>query len=436
MNDYEFGNYIYERRCKTGMTQAEMAERLGVTNKAVSKWETGKSKPTTNTLRKMAALFGLSVDELLQIREGARQMEITKIVITGGPCAGKTTAMSWIQSNFTKMGYTVLFVPETATELITGGVAPWTCGSNVEYQKCQMKLQLEKEKIFEQGAISMPVEKVLIVCDRGALDNKAYMTDLDFSCVLEALGCNEVELRDNYDAVFHLVTAAKGAEQFYTTANNAARTETAEQAAALDDKLIAAWTGHPHLRIIDNATDFEDKLKRLIAEISSFLGEPEPYEIERKFLIEYPDVIALEKLPNCQRVEIIQTYLTAPAGEESRVRQRGIDGNYIYFQTTKKKVTELKRVEVERRLSKDEYLRLLMDADPACRPIRKTRYCLTFDNQYFEIDVYPFWKNKAILEIELADESAEIRFPAQIKVIGEVTDDDSYKNASLARIKE
>jgi CYTH domain-containing protein/DNA-binding XRE family transcriptional regulator len=436
MNDFDFGNYIYERRCKAGMTQAEMAERLGVTNKAVSKWETGKAKPTTNTLRKMAALFGLSVDELLQIREGVRQMEITKIVITGGPCAGKTTAMSWIQSNFTKLGYTVLFVPETATELITGGVAPWTCGSNVEYQKCQMKLQLEKEKIFEQGAVSMPVNKVLIVCDRGALDNKAYMTDLDFSCVLDALGCNEVELRDNYDAVFHLVTAAKGAEQFYTTANNTARTETVEQAAALDDKLIAAWTGHPHLRIIDNATDFEDKLKRLIAEISSFLGEPEPYEIERKFLIEFPDVSALERLPNCQRVEIIQTYLAATNGEESRVRQRGLDGNYIYFQTTKKKITELKRVEVERRLSKDEYLRLLMDADPACRPIRKTRYCLTFDNQYFEIDIYPFWKDKAILEIELADESAEIRFPAQIKVIGEVTDDDSYKNASLARIKE
>lgn len=436
MNDYQFGNFLYERRSIAGLTQTEMAEKLGVTNKAVSKWETGKAKPTTNTLRKMAVLFGLSVDDLLQLREGEKHMEITKIVITGGPCAGKTTAMSWIQSNFVKMGYTVLFVPETATELITGGVAPWTCGSNVDYQKCQMKLQLEKEKIFEQGAASMSVEKILIVCDRGALDNKAYMTELDFSCVLEALGCNEVELRDHYDAVFHLVTAAKGAEKFYTTANNAARTETVEQAAALDDKLIAAWTGHPHLRIIDNATDFEDKLKRLIAEISSFLGEPEPYEIERKFLIEYPDVSALEKLPNCQRVEIIQTYLTAPDGEECRVRQRGIDGNYVYYQTTKKKVTELKRVEVERRLSKDEYLRLLMQADPNYRPIRKTRYCLTFDNQYFEIDVYPFWKDKAILEIELADESAGIRFPAQVKVIEEVTDDDSYKNASLARIKE
>lgn len=434
MNDYEFGNYLYALRSKAGLTQKEIAQQLGVTNKAVSKWETGKSKPTTNALRKLAVLFGLSVDRLLELRGGTKQMKISKIVITGGPCAGKTTAMSWIQSNFTKLGYTVLFVPETATELITGGVAPWTCGSNAEYQKCQMKLQLEKEKIFEQAALTMPAQKVLIVCDRGALDNKAYMTELDFSCVLEALACNEVTLRDTYDAVFHLVTAAKGAEQFYTTANNAARTETVEQAAALDDKLIAAWTGHPHLRIIDNATDFQDKLKRLISEISAFLGEPEPMEIERKFLIEYPDTAMLEKLPNCQRVEIIQTYLNAAEGEESRVRQRGIDGNYIYTQTTKRKVTERKRIEVERRLSRDEYLRLLMDADPECRPIRKTRYCLTWDNQYFEIDIYPFWHDRAILEIELSHETAPIRFPEHIKVIQEVTEEPSYKNAALARI--
>lgn len=433
MNDYEFGNYLYELRKKVGLSQTELAWQLGVTNKAVSKWENGKAKPSTETIRKLASLFGVSVDTLLEKKKGSHTVDITKIVITGGPCAGKTTAMSWIQSNFTKLGYTVLFVPETATELITGGVAPWTCGTNAEYQKCQMKLQLEKEKIFELAASTMPVDKVLIVCDRGALDNKAYMSELDFSTVITSLGCNEVELRDNYDAVFHLVSAAKGAEQFYTTANNAARTETVAQAAELDDKLIAAWTGHPHLRIIDNAAGFEDKLKKLIAEIAAFLGEPEPFEIERKFLIEYPDIDKLEKLPNCQRVEIIQTYLTAPESEESRVRQRGADGNYIYVQTTKKKVTDVKRVEIERRLTKDEYLQLLMDADPDCRPIRKTRYCLTYDNQYFEIDVYPFWEHQAIVEIELNNEEAEIRFPAELKVIKEVTEDDSFKNASLAK---
>lgn len=434
MNDYEFGNRLYDLRRRAGLTQAELAERLGVTNKAVSKWENGKAKPTTTVIRKLSALYGVSVDRLLEARGGRKDMEITKIVITGGPCAGKTTAMSWIQSNFAKIGYTVLFVPETATELITGGVAPWTCGSNADYQKCQMKLQLEKEKIFRQGAETMKADKILIVCDRGALDNKAYMSDLEFSQVLESLGCNEVELRDNYDAVFHLVTAAKGAEEFYTTANNTARTETVEQAAALDDKLIAAWTGHPHLRIIDNATNFQDKLKRLIAEIASFLGEPEPMEIERKFLIEYPDVAALEKLPNCQRVEIIQTYLTAPEGEESRVRQRGYNGSYVYFQTTKRAVTGLKRIEVERRLTQDEYLRLLMEADPNCRPIRKTRYCLTHENQYFEIDVYPFWNHQAIVEIELSSEDTPIRFPDFLKIIRDVTDDVTYKNASLARI--
>lgn len=434
MNDYSFGNKLFELRTSRGLSQTELAQMLRVTNKAVSKWETGKSKPTTNMIRKLAALFMIDVDELLSMKEGMREAEITKIVITGGPCAGKSTAMSWIQNAFTQMGYKVLFVPETATELITGGVAPWTCGTNADYQKCQLRLQIEKEKVFEQAARTMDSEKILIVCDRGTLDNKAYMDQIEFAEAIRFIGSNEVKLHDNYDAVFHLVTAAKGAEEFYTTANNSARTETVEQAAQLDDKLISAWTGHPHLRVIDNSTSFEDKMKRLISEISFFLGEPEPYEIERKFLIEYPDIKWLESCPSCQRIEIIQTYLKSAAGEEVRIRQRGIDGNYIYFQTIKKKVSEVKRIEIERRLSQDEYLRLLMDADTAKRQIRKTRYCLTYENQYFEIDVYPFWEDKAIAEIELSDENAKIVFPKQIKVIREVTDDESYKNAALSAV--
>ena len=179
---------------------------------------------------------------------------------------------------------------------------------------------------------------------------------------------------------------------------------------------------------------FEDKMKKLVAEIASFLGEPEPYEIERKYLIEYPDIKWLENHPSCQRIEIIQTYLNSAAGEEVRVRQRGIDGNYIYFQTIKRRVSDVKRVEIERRLSQAEYLKLLMEADTTRRQIRKTRYCLTYENQYFEIDIYPFWNDRAIAEIELSDEDTSITFPEQIKVIKEVTDDDAYKNASLAKI--
>ncbi|MDO4650391.1 MAG: AAA family ATPase, partial [Eubacteriales bacterium] len=344
MNDYKFGNKLYQLRREAGLSQAELAAKVGVTNKAVSKWENGAAKPSTDIIRKLSVLFQVSVEELLTLREEKTMPEITKIVITGGPCAGKSTAMSWVQNAFTQMGYTVLFVPETATELISGGVAPWTCGNNAEYQKCQMRLQLEKEKVFYEAAATMPGDKILIVCDRGTLDNKAYMNELEFLSILNHIDMSEVELRDNYDAVFHLVTAANGAADFYTTANNTARTETVQEAIEIDSKLIAAWTGHPHLRVIDNSSDFEDKMRRLIAEISSFLGEPEPFEIERKYLIEYPDVDWLESNPNCQRIEIFQTYLKSDAGEEVRIRQRGINGSYIYFKTIKKKMSGLKRV--------------------------------------------------------------------------------------------
>ena len=434
VNDYRFGDYIYELRKRAGLSQSELAAAVGVTNKAVSKWEVGKSKPSVETIRKLAALFQVGVDDLFRKRKEENQVEITKIVITGGPCAGKSTAMSWIQNTFTQMGYTVLFISETATELITGGVAPWTCRTNGDFQKCQLRLQLDKEQVYEHAAVTMDAAKVLIVCDRGALDNKAYMDNMEFVQALEYLGTNEIELRDKYDAVFHLVTAAKGAEKFYTTANNSARTETLEEAAMLDDQLICAWTGHPHLRVIDNSSDFEGKMRRLIAEISSFLGEPEPFEIERKFLIGYPDIKWLESLPNCQRIEIIQTYLKSNNDDEVRVRQRGFDGHYIYFQTTKRRISDIKRIEIERRLTQSEYLRLLMNADTSRHQIRKDRYCLTYENQYFEIDVFPFWNDKAIAEIELSDENAEIKFPAQLKVIKEITDDESYKNASLARL--
>ena len=436
MNDYNFGSYIYELRRLSGYSQKEVAAFCGVSNKAVSKWETGKTKPKVQLIRKLAEAYKVSPEILLKKLEERKVQKITKIVLTGGPCAGKSTAMSWIQNAFTERGYMVLFVPETATELITGGVAPWTCGSNLDYQCCQMRLQIEKENVFMSAAKTMPDEKILIVCDRGMMDNRAYMTEIDYEIVLERMQKNEIEIRDSYDAVFHLMTAANGSPEIYLKYkdSNPARTETVEQAVELDNKLISAWTGHPHLRVIDNSTGFEGKMKRLISEISGFLGEPEPYEIERKFLIKYPDLELLESRSDCQKVEIIQTYLKAGENEEVRVRQRGANGSFIYFKTVKKKLTDTTRVEIEERLSQAEYLKLLMDADTTMHQIRKTRYCLTYEGQYFEIDIYPFWQDQAIVEIELLTEQEEIKMPKFLRVIKEVTKDDAYKNASLAKL--
>ena len=79
----------------------------------------------------------------------------------------------------------MLFVPETATELISGGVCPWTTGTNLDYQIVQCKLQRFKEQMFDEAVRTMPQDKFLIVCDRGMLDNKAYMTDQEFDKCLE-----------------------------------------------------------------------------------------------------------------------------------------------------------------------------------------------------------------------------------------------------------
>ena len=134
-----------------------------------------------------------------------------------------------------------------------------------------IQLQKAKENAFEEIARTMTSDRILIVCDRAAMDNCAYMTEQEFAWVLQRLNTSKIALRDQYDAVFHLVTAAKGAVEFYTVANNEARTETVAEAIALDDRLKAAWSGHPHLCVIDNTTDFEKKMVRLTAAISSFL---------------------------------------------------------------------------------------------------------------------------------------------------------------------
>ena len=65
MNDYAFGNLICDLRKRCGLTQAALADKLGVTNKAVSKWERGESMPDVLTLTQLAELFDITVNDLL-----------------------------------------------------------------------------------------------------------------------------------------------------------------------------------------------------------------------------------------------------------------------------------------------------------------------------------------------------------------------------------
>lgn len=195
-----------------------------------------------------------------------------------------------------------------------------------------------------------------------------------------------------------------------------------------DRPAVCKWVGHPHLRVVEVSGAFD----LLTAEVLSLLGIPKPCEIERKFLIKMPDLQMLSSLPECRGVKLSQTYLILPDGTKARVRRRGEDDDCSYVKTVKHKLTDCTRIEIEEPLTAEEYRELLKFADPKRRTVEKVRYCLVWNNTYFELDVFKFWDKQVFLEVELLSEEQEISLPPFLHVLREVTDDPNYSNSALA----
>lgn len=153
------------------------------------------------------------------------------------------------------------------------------------------------------------------------------------------------------------------------------------------------------------------------------------FEIERKFLIAMPDEAFLK---TCSASAITQTYLVCDGNTTERVRERAYPDHCEYTHTIKYKLNNMRRIEDERQIDEDTYTALLERADPARRPIRKVRYCFEHDGRLWELDVFPFWKNSAYLEIELTGEDEAFTLPPGLRLKREVTDDPRYTNAALS----
>lgn len=155
------------------------------------------------------------------------------------------------------------------------------------------------------------------------------------------------------------------------------------------------------------------------------------FEIERKFLIKMPSLDML-KQQGAAELKMVQTYLDAPKGTTARVRKVETDGEVKYIYTSKQRISAITCIEDEREITQEEYLVLLEKEDKNRKPIIKTRYKLPFENHIFEIDIYPFWQDKAVMEVELSSEDEAFSVPPILEIIKEVTDDVRYKNFALA----
>ena len=158
-----------------------------------------------------------------------------------------------------------------------------------------------------------------------------------------------------------------------------------------------------------------------------------PIETEVKYLIRMPDVKDLFAQKGVSVKNIVQTYLLSSDNSTRRVRKTEKDGKTTFVFTEKIRISSLSAFENERELTKEEYENLLLETDPNRTPIEKTRYVFPFDNHTIEIDVYPFWNDRAILEIELTSEGEKYSIPSFISVTKNVSDDPRYKNARLAK---
>lgn len=156
------------------------------------------------------------------------------------------------------------------------------------------------------------------------------------------------------------------------------------------------------------------------------------YEIERKYLIRWIDPEFLRNQAGCAVWTIEQIYLTAEPGQTRRIRQVTENGEPRWYKTFKRRLTALSCEEDEGRISLEEFSRLRAEADPDKKPIQKVRYRIPWQGQTLEFDLYPFWTDRAILEVELEREDQSVFLPDWVRVVRDVTADRRYKNVRLA----
>mmetsp|Transcript_12964 Transcript_12964/g.19537 ORF Transcript_12964/g.19537 Transcript_12964/m.19537 type:complete len:534 (+) Transcript_12964:181-1782(+) len=357
---------------------------------------------------------------------------IYRILLTGGPCAGKSTAMTILRNRLSELGFDVYCMPEIATMFIGSGVrfpqfGPMTTEQILELQTCMVKAQLLLEDIYYSLARSTK-EPSIILCDRGVIDGRAYMTPLEFRVMLDTNDWNLSELRDErYDCVIHMVTAAIGAEKFYTLENNTARSEGLYRASMIDKKLREVYIGHPYLFVVNNSTGFEEKIDKVVNIVGGIIGMPKRTSDRRKFLL--AGEIEDDSIPvPFETIEIEHIFLDNNNKNEQRgIRKRTYQHINSYSIVTRiQSVKSHEETNVFRRLTPKMYMAFMKQADPSKRPVKKSTRSFVWGDHYYTICQYHLKReeDKHILIVEASineEEQAVIPDFLRDYIIEEVT---------------
>lgn len=215
--------------------------------------------------------------------------EIYTVAMTGGPCAGKSTMIDFLSTELEKNNIKCIVIPETATEIINDKIH-WrdTNVPRYDFQEAVFSLQLAKENVFFNLAQKIDYSKIVILCDRGLMDGKAYIDETGFNKILKSHGfSSEDEILKRYDLVLHLETSANLGSETYETKSNKARTANIIEAMTFDNNVKRAWENHSNIKSFKSTPIFDNKKQAIKAELFNYIKEvnkrQEENEDERTF---------------------------------------------------------------------------------------------------------------------------------------------------------
>ncbi len=362
---------------------------------------------------------------------------IKRIVLTGGPCAGKTTALSLIEQDLCENGYKVFIVGESATELIRGGITPFTSGVGLlNFQKLIMTYQYQKEELYNKAVMETKDEDIIIIYDRGLLDNKSYVNEIEFEEILNYLSkvigkkITYMDIVSRYDMVIHLVTSA--GNKGYTLENNQARTESEEEAILLDKRTMNSWITHNNLQIVDNTLNFDDKMNKVKELIYNCIGRDGLIKKDRKFIVDVNVDVDLINSLSGEVSEIEQYYIQSGIdGCETRLRKTTYKyGSNYYYVIQNSSINGTKKVLMEKKMNESEFNRLI--GNNVQSVVNKKRISFTYEKQYCKLDI--FSDGLMLLEIACVSDKDDVVIPCGFTVLEEVTDCEEYKNINLGNL--
>jgi len=187
-----------------------------------------------------------------------------KIVLTGGPCAGKSTLAEMLSRAYQN---SLVNVPEAASLLFSGGFPRFEgFESRMATQRAIFQVQHELECTY---AAQFP--NLALVLDRGTVDGAAYWPEGP-DAFFSALGTSlEAEL-GRYDRVIYLESAAEK-DYIVHRAANPSRTESWEEARRLDLATQKLWAHHPAFIMIHNQRAFSHKVSEVLSVVAGSIQE-------------------------------------------------------------------------------------------------------------------------------------------------------------------